>query len=613
MALIFGLISFFLAAGIGVIGYLFSQQATVLRSLSSTAKTSAEELSKCRESYTELKTKAETQLRGLMQKLKEETAKAEHIHRIAVAQAEKMKRWQVLIDAEAEAKRIVVEARSQADELRTTAEREAAESEARVQGADRQAERIIHLAEREADVLKTDALALHEKAGERARELIADAEKQAEEIAGEGYEIKRNIAKYERMLKAVKNQIDGYGDEYIVPTQSLLDDLAEEVGYAEAGRKLQEIRARVRQMVNDGQAAECDYAEANRRETAVRFITDAFNGKVDSILSRVKADNGGKLRQQIQDAFALVNGNGEAFRNARITESFLQARLEELKWACIAQEIKKQEQEEQRRIKERIREEEKAKREFEKAIKAAAKEEENMKKAEAKLREQMDRAAAEERDRMAKATAEERDQLKLAAEAQRAKYEAELAAIQAKMLEIEEKGRRAMSMAQQTKKGNVYIISNIGSFGEHVYKIGLTRRLDPHERIRELGDSSVPFEFDVHALIEAEDAPALEHRLHKHFVLHQVNKVNHRKEFFRCDLATIRSEVESLGLTSTWTMAAAAQDYRETLVIEKRIADDPLAKQRWMERQYDLESAEDDGATELVGAGAGDFDDEGER
>lgn len=613
MAMILGLISFFLAAALGIIGYLFSKQTAVLRSLSSTAKSSAEDIAKCRTAYTELKTKAETQLRGLMQKLKDETAKAEKLHRIAAAQAEKMKRWQVLIDAEAEAERLVVEARTQADELRNSAERSAAEAEARAQGADQQADRIIVRAEREADMLKSDAKTLFDKAGERAQELIVDAEKQAEQIAGEAYDVKRNIAKYERMLKAVKNQIDGYGDEYIVPTQSLLDDLAEEVGYSEAGRNLQEIRARVRKMVEAGQAAECDYAEANRRETAVRFITDAFNGKVDSILSRVKADNGGKLRQQIQDAFALVNGNGEAFRNARITELYLDARLEELKWACIAHEIRKQEQEEQRRIKERIREEEKAKREFERAIKAAAKEEDTMKKAEAKLREQMERNAAEERDRYAKATAEERDQLKLAAAEQRAKYEAELAAIQAKMLEIEEKGKRAMSMAQQTKKGNVYIISNIGSFGEHVYKIGLTRRLDPHERIRELGDSSVPFEFDVHALIEAEDAPALEHRLHKHFVLHQVNKVNHRKEFFRCDLATIRSEVETLGLTSTWTMAAAAQDYRETLVIEKRISDDPLAKQRWIERQFDLEDSEDNGSNELVGSAVGDFDDEGER
>ena len=236
-----------------------------------------------------------------------------------------------------------------------------------------------------------------------------------------------------------------------------------------------------------------------------------------------------------------------------------------------------------------------------------------MKKAEAKVREQMERAAAEQLERFGKASAEEREQLEKASAEQRAQYEAELAEIRSKMQEIEERGRRAISMAQQTKKGNVYIISNIGSFGEHVYKIGLTRRLDPHERIKELGDSSVPFEFDVHALIEADDAPALEHRLHKHFVLHQVNKVNHRKEFFRCDLAKIREEVEALDLTATWTMAAAAQDYRESLEIEKRIAEDPIAKQRWVDRQFDLEDSEDDSRNELVGAIAGDDDDEGER
>ncbi len=132
-------------------------------------------------------------------------------------------------------------------------------------------------------------------------------------------------------------------------------------------------------------------------------------------------------------------------------------------------------------------------------------------------------------------------------------------------------------MAQQTRCGYVYIISNLGSFGEDVFKIGLTRRLEPMDRVKELGDSSVPFEFDVHALIRSDDAPALEHKLHRHFLLHQVNKVNHRKEFFRCDLATIRKEVVELGLQAQWTMKAEARDYRETLAIEKKIASDPFA------------------------------------
>jgi hypothetical protein len=140
-------------------------------------------------------------------------------------------------------------------------------------------------------------------------------------------------------------------------------------------------------------------------------------------------------------------------------------------------------------------------------------------------------------------------------------------------------------MAQQTKRGHVYIISNVGSFGEHVYKIGLTRRLEPLDRIRELGDSSVPFEFDVHALIFSEDAPGLEHQLHRHFILAQVNKVNYRKEFFRTDLAHIREEIESFGLSPKWTMAAVAREYRESLAIERAIDADPLKRDAWLKRQ----------------------------
>lgn len=226
---------------------------------------------------------------------------------------------------------------------------------------------------------------------------------------------------------------------------------------------------------------------------------------------------------------------------------------------------------------ESLREEQKAKREYERALRDAKREEEAVQKAMARLQEQLLQASAEER----------------------AKYETELQSLQEKLKLAEEKGQRAISMAQQTRCGYVYIISNLGSFGEDVFKIGLTRRLEPMDRVKELGDSSVPFEFDVHALIRSDDAPALEHKLHRHFLLHQVNKVNHRKEFFRCDLATIRKEVEELGLQAQWTMKAEARDYRETLAIEKKIASDPFAREQWLQRQLELELTEDE--DELLG------------
>lgn len=583
-----------------------------------------EHLLKFEKGYRDLKAKAEEQIRKLMGTAAEWKTRSEAAEQRVAIQAEQMTRWQVIVDAEAEAERVRAQAGRDAAALRSEADRilsEAhvkAESVARESAAEHesamatakltlddanksaadirtrvaeQTNEMLAKARREAEDLRSHARQVMEQAEDRAKQLVADAEQQAKEIAGEAYEVKQNLTKYERALKAVRNQIEGYGDEYIIPSHSLLDDLADEFGYAEAGKELKAARDRVKGMVKKDEAAQCDYVEANRRDTAVRFVVDAFNGKVDSILSTVKRDNFGKLSQQIKDAFTVVNTNGEAFRNARITETYLEARLNELKWAVIAHELKKQEQEEQRRIKERIREEEKARREYERAIKEAAREEELVQKAMAKLQEQLAQAS----------------------EAERAMYEAQMLEMQEKLRLAEEKGQRAISMAQQTKSGHVYIISNIGSFGEHVYKIGLTRRLDPHDRVRELGDSSVPFEFDVHALIKADDAPALENQLHKHFVLHQVNKVNHRKEFFRCDLATIREEVGKLGLETHWTMAAAAQDYRETLAIEKKIAEDPLAREKWVQRQLELDPTDGDRIDEngeLVGAGVGASDEE---
>lgn len=122
-------------------------------------------------------------------------------------------------------------------------------------------------------------------------------------------------------------------------------------------------------------------------------------------------------------------------------------------------------------------------------------------------------------------------------------------------------------MAQQTKRGHVYIISNIGSFGEDVFKIGLTRQLEPLDRVKELGDASVPFLFDVHAMIYSEDAPQLESSLHKVFEAGRVNKANHRKEFFRVAISKIKEHIDSLGIEARWTMAAEAQQFRESLAL----------------------------------------------
>jgi hypothetical protein len=412
----------------------------------------------------------------------------------------------------------------------------------------------------------------------KASKIIDEANKKAEEIAGSAYDAMKNAELYEQTVKAMKNIIEGYGDQYLIPGYSLLDDLAKDFGHTEAGKELKSARERTKAMIRTGTAATCDYVEKNRRDTAVNFVVDAFNGKVDSILSRVRNDNAGKLEQEIKNAFTLVNFNGKAFRSARILEEFLTARLDELKWAAIAQQLRIEEREEQRRIKEQIREEEKARKEFEKAIRDAEKEEDIIRKAMEKAQQEIGKAREEEKE----------------------KYEKQLEELTQKLKEAEERSQRALSMAQQTKRGHVYIISNIGSFGEHVYKIGLTRRLEPLDRIRELGDSSVPFEFDVHALIFSENAPFLESQLHKHFVMTQMNKVNYRKEFFKVDISHIRQEIEQLGITAKWTMTAEAREYHETMAIEKSLVEDDAYRKEWIERQTRFDSVYNNYINETV-------------
>lgn len=402
--------------------------------------------------------------------------------------------------------------------------------------------------------------------------VIEEARQRARQIGGNAYAAMERAEELEATAVAMRGVIEGYGDAYIVPTFSLLDDLADNFGHVEAGANLKRAREVTRSMVRAGRAATCDYVEAARRETAIRFITDAFNGKVDSILSRIKGENHGKLEQEIRGAFHLVNHDGAAFRNARISQEYLDSRLEELRWAATAQALQNQEREEQRRIREQIREEERARREYERALKEAANEESAIKKA-------MERVQA---------------QVAQANDAQRVAFEEKLRELQEKLLVAEEKGRRALSMAQQTKVGHVYVISNVGSFGESVFKIGMTRRLEPNDRVRELGDASVPFEFDVHAMIYSEDAPALERSLHLHFMRAQINKVNPRKEFFRLSLENIRQHVDSLGINAHWTLTARAHDFRESQRIEQQLETSPELAREWTEHQVAAEMAADE-------------------
>jgi hypothetical protein len=414
----------------------------------------------------------------------------------------------------------------------------------------KECEKIIEEAKEKAKKIKEQIRLKEEEAGhvlgtanDQYNRIIEEAKVKAEEIAGDAYHALENHQQLESASRAIKNVINGYGDQYLINTESWIDEIAENWGHKEAGRELKATRIKIKQMLDDDIAADCGYVQVSRRKMAILFVIDAFNGKCDSIISKAKHDNYGKLKQKIKDAYGIVKYHGQPFKDARITDQYLNAKIDELYWACAARQLELRDKEEQREIKSKLREEAKAIREYEKAIKEAKREE----------------------DMIAKAVAKAKADIEMANEEEKIRYEEALNQLLVKLEEAEEKNQRAISMAQQTRRGHVYVISNIGSFGEDVFKIGLTRRLVPMDRVKELGDASVPFPFDVHAMIYTEDAPDLESSLHRTFEASRINLVNHRKEFFRVSLRDIRNHIEDKDIQEVkWTMKAEAQQYRES-------------------------------------------------
>lgn len=401
---------------------------------------------------------------------------------------------------------------------------------------------------------------------------LFNTEQQAKNILGDYYSLAQKTMELKRTCNALENKIQGYSDEYLLPNQAILEDLIDGYEHLDAAQRLKTIKFEIKTAIKQCVVADCDYVEENRKTTAIAFITNAFNSKADVYVSRLRHDNVGKLIEALKDDYVLLNNYGQAFRNARINPSYLALRVEELKWATLVLEFKEREREEQREIREQIREEEKARKEYERAIKEAEKEEQLLKKAYEKAKKEFD----------------------LATDDEKAKFDLKMQELIEKLKNAEEKNQRVLSMAQQTRAGHVYVISNIGSFGDDILKLGMTRRLEPLDRVKELGDASVPFTFDVHAMIYSEDAPTLEKKLHHHFNHERVNKVNYKKEFFKTSLTNVKDYLEELGIQAKFTLKAEALQYRESLKIElmpddeQRELEDTIEEMELKQKDYAL-------------------------
>jgi len=329
--------------------------------------------------------------------------------------------------------------------------------------------------------------------------------------------------------------------------------------------ELNRVRADLKASIQGGTACVCTadwVVEGSRKKgeqmtkKQIKLMLRAFNGESDAAIAKVKYSNAEAMEKRVERAFAAINKMG-APNKTSLQHDYLDLKLAELRLVHEHAVKKQEEKEAAREAAAQLREEEKAAKELAKVTKAAEKEERDKQRALAKARAELDALHAEN-------VAVQQEQT--------SRLEAAVAKLESELQDALDRKAKAIARAQLTRSGWVYVLSNIGSFGEGVFKIGLTRRFDPTVRVKELGDASVPFLFDVHAMVFSEDAPTLENALHKRFDDRRVNMVNRRKEYFRVSLAEIREAFAELHGMVSFVLEPEAPEYWETRAVLREAA-----------------------------------------
>jgi len=431
-----------------------------------------------------------------------------------------------------------------------------------------QLKRAISLLEERKNGITQQVKELESTFIQRKQALNLQLEKHKTDIAQQAQKIDSNLMQrrlaFDQQIRDFEKQILSKKDEIVI-----LDDeiLLQSFGFYKPKYEfenseiykahLNKIRKEQEDLIKVQKAAHCitSWTINESKEEGKRMIKDyvklllrSFNNECDVSIINVKFSNVNSIEKKITKAFDTLNKLGQRMSIA-ISPDYLRLKLSEL-YLCHEYQIKKQEEkEEQRQIREQMREEAKLQKEIEEMKAKIEKEERHFSKALQSVNEQIQKATTEtERELLA----------------------GELNNIQEKLAEVEKNKQDVQYREQNTRAGYVYIISNMGSFGENVYKIGVTRRLDPQERVDELGDASVPFYFDVHAMIFSDDAPSLENALHKAFDNRRLNRINLRREFFKVTLDEIEDMVKkNFNKPVEFTKIAEAEQYRQSLVLRK--------------------------------------------
>jgi hypothetical protein len=275
-----------------------------------------------------------------------------------------------------------------------------------------------------------------------------------------------------------------------------------------------------------------------------RLAKLAFDGQCRRITKTITANNGDKAEGKIRDAAFKINAFTEMVE-LRITVPYIHVKIADANCAWAIKKRDAHRKAVERDEREILRKERQLERENKQLIRDAEK-------------------AAKDEGQAEKFLDQAKEKLQQAHGDEIAKIQDQVARLQEALQSAQDRNDRAKSMAQITKAGHVYVISNKGSFGEGIYKIGMTRRLDPEDRVRELGDASVPFKFDTHAMIWSEDAPSLEAKLHSIFAKRRVNFINRRREFFKVSLDEVTQELKAVGVDADIRSAVAQDEYLES-------------------------------------------------
>ena len=384
---------------------------------------------------------------------------------------------------------------------------------------------------------------------EKLRQMEKDKE---EELRIKLADKEAEINSKDQELKSLQEQLALAKEEDEMQTYGLYEphyDFENATAYKE---KLDEIKRKQKESVKDKTAA---WGNPNMRldgdlrkgqamiNDNIKQIIRTFNTECDGIIRKVKHSNMEASEKRIRKSYETLNKLNERV-GVRIQPKYLDLKLEELHLAYEYQVKKQEEKELLAEAREREREEKKLRQKLEK--------EKN------KFNRENNRINNELSDAEAK--------LQAANDEEKAKLQAEIDKLKAALEKNNEEIEKIDKWEETPGAGYVYIISNIGSFGEDVYKIGVTRRDDPEERIRELSNASVPFKYDSHVFIFSEDAYNLESSLHERFDNKRVNKVNRRKEFFNIGIDDVKQIVEeNKASVHSFVEEPEAEEYYDSL------------------------------------------------